>query len=734
MSPARPLLAALALAAIASPAVADDGGVRGRVVDATTGDPIAGATVAADGEHDAITDADGGFVLTGVAPGAVDLVAYADGYAPIALAVSSSDRDVATIELATDGDGEVIVVEDAAAASSAPAVPAYGLDRAALRAVPGAGNDVLRAVQTLPGVARMPYGLGGLVLRGTSPRDSNVYLDGVEIPVAFHFAAVSSIFPSALLEELTVIPGGGDAAYGRSVGGVVDMRSRAPRGDRFRVGGEIGLMDGQVSAEGPTPGGGAFVAAVRRSYIDAVLGSVDAGRDMLLPRYYDGQLRWDQTVAGGTLTAQTYFSDDRLVTGTSLLHSRFARASLRYRREIGRLTSTTTAWAGRDQLVFSGQFTDGTASDLGRDTWPGGVRSDLVRTTDWGHLAGGLDVQGAQVASARDVLLPGGLSDQVAARRSYIDAAAWAEARWRIADGRLTLEPGARLDHTDLGDDWTFDPRLLVSHELAPWLTLRETLGLHHQPPSPSDLELASKMERRATSAVHASVGADVTLPAQVRVSVTGFQVALDGVAISNPDRGPQIRFESTSGSGVGALARELVDDQLSTYVFQDSVGRGRTRGAELSVVQRTDRWLGWIAYTLSRAERTGDPARQPGWRRYDFDQTHNLTAVGSLRLGRWQLGARLRYASGNPRPVMSEGVDERAGAADQRLPDFVSLDLRADHTWTRSWGTVGVFVDVQNVTAADNVEDVMVDAGETRQVRGLPTFPSFGLSYAPAH
>ena len=153
--------------------------------------------------------------------------------------------------------------------------------------------------------------------------------------------------------------------------------------------------------------------------------------------------------------------------------------------------------------------------------------------------------------------------------------------------------------------------------------------------------------------------------------------------------------------------------------------------------MQRTDRWLGWIAYTLSRAERTGDPARQAGWHRYDFDQTHNLTAVGSLRLGRWQLGARLRYASGNPRPVRAmtgDDMSEPMAAGDERLPDFVSLDVRADRSWTRSWGTIGVFVDVQNVTAANNVEDVMVDAGQTRQVRGLPTFPSFGLSYSPAH
>jgi hypothetical protein len=65
---ARPLLAATVLAALASPAFADDRGVRGRVVDAATGAPIAGATVAAGGQRDTITGADGGFVLIATTP------------------------------------------------------------------------------------------------------------------------------------------------------------------------------------------------------------------------------------------------------------------------------------------------------------------------------------------------------------------------------------------------------------------------------------------------------------------------------------------------------------------------------------------------------------------------------------------------------------------------------------------------------------------------------------------
>src|SRR6185436_13185895 len=106
---------------------------------------------------------------------------------------------------------------------------------------------------------------------------------------------------------------------------------------------------------------------------------------------------------------------------------------------------------------------------------------------------------GGHIESERWVSTASGWMDHVAVGRSYVDAGAWAEARWRIAGGRLNLKPGARVDHYGLTDEWVADPRLVVSHELGP-VTLREMLGVYHQPASPSDEELADRApDRRAT-------------------------------------------------------------------------------------------------------------------------------------------------------------------------------------------------------------------------------------------
>src|SRR5262249_59414012 len=52
-----------------------------------------------------------------------------------------------------------------------------------IQRIPGTTGDALKVVQNLPGVARPPFNGGLIVIRGTSPRDSGIFLDGQRIPL-----------------------------------------------------------------------------------------------------------------------------------------------------------------------------------------------------------------------------------------------------------------------------------------------------------------------------------------------------------------------------------------------------------------------------------------------------------------------------------------------------------------------------------------------------------------------
>src|SRR5258706_6668460 len=96
--------------------------------------------------------------------------------------------------------------------------------------VPGAQGDAVKIVEDLPGVARTsPIGGGLLVVRGSKPGDSLVYLDGEPIPLLFHFGALSSTFNPDLLEAIDFIPRNFSSMYGDLTRGLVEVRTRKLR-------------------------------------------------------------------------------------------------------------------------------------------------------------------------------------------------------------------------------------------------------------------------------------------------------------------------------------------------------------------------------------------------------------------------------------------------------------------------------------------------------------------------
>ena len=166
--------------------------VHGAITDHATQAPIDGAIVL--GEYTtAISATDGTFEIK-IDPNEHDLSITAPGYNLRTVQIVSEPL---LVELMPGGEQ----IEIAGTAPMQTKPQTYQLTQDDIRLLPGTGNDALRAIQALPGVARMPYSFGGLVLRGSSPRDNAIYIDGVEVPIAFHFGGVTSFYPSGMLSN-----------------------------------------------------------------------------------------------------------------------------------------------------------------------------------------------------------------------------------------------------------------------------------------------------------------------------------------------------------------------------------------------------------------------------------------------------------------------------------------------------------------------------------------------------
>jgi hypothetical protein len=740
--------------------------VGGTVVDDATGAPVPGALVSI-GAVEVASGDDGRFSAGNLPFGRLDVVAIAGGYR----AYFGSARAGAELEIR--------LVPDTAAATEVirvsgrtPSKPTLRLDTTEIRNLPGAGNDALRALQSLPGVARTPFGLGGLALRGTAPRDTKVYLDGIEVPLLYHFGGLASFLPTGAVDELSLEPGGASVRYGRGLGGVATVTSRTGRRDEWRAGGEVSLIHAAVLAEGPGPAKGSWLIGVRRSYFDAI--EKAAGLDLALaPRYGDAQLRWES--GDGRWMAILFGSDDKLVlihdpedgsTGgvdTSNVKSfdytsRFARLGVRYRAIRGATSFTFLPSVGIDDVNGRANHRD-IDKGLHRTTIPIHLRAELATPFLGGTFLIGVDGGGQH--HSYDILNtpppnPADPSPDTVLRRELTrwtaDAGMFLEQSWFTWGDRIEIRPGLRADHFGLSDQWTLDPRIVI-HERLPILSdrgieLTQSAGMYHSPPLITDLDpiFMRTSPMLGSIATQLAFGAKAIIGDDKELSATAYYQRLEQLPVDAVSTATPISANGGTDSG-GALgiSRELVDTQFGSYSFRDSIGNGRAYGIELIARRNVGRWTGWVAYTHGRSFRQ-NPVRGPEYYPYVLDQPHSFTMLGTVAIGaakKWRAGGRFRYATGNPfTPVASTFVDDDGDVVpidgpilSERLPAFFQLDLRLDHAWRKRWGLVNLYLDVQNVTNRRNAEGVTYNGDFTVRTytRGLPIFPSIGVEIIPA-
>ncbi|MGC3999188.1 MAG: TonB-dependent receptor [Anaeromyxobacter sp.] len=356
----------------------------------------------------------------------------------------------------------------------------------------------------------------------------------------------------------------------------------------------------------------------------------------------------------------------------------------------------------------------------GRTAWMADVRQGL-------QLRAGLDVNvtpvevnvnAPQVPKEGEPQPPISTLPIVGARLDVtaFEPAAFLDATWEPRPG-LRVIPGVRLDYYSAISQATVDPRLAVRWEATRATALKAGVGLFQQPPQADEsAEGTGTPDLQAERALHVSGGFEHRFGEAVDVDLTGFWKSLDRMVVRNP--------------------ASAYDPSAPSYV---NSGTGRIYGLEALVRGRWgDRASGWIAYTYQRSLRRDRPGEAE--RPFDFDQPHNLTAVGSWAFARnWSLGTRFRLVSGNPdTPVQGSVFDAASGVYvplygktnSERLPAFGQLDVRVDRSWLyRTW-KLTAFLDVQNVTNRGNVEgwDYSYDYGRREALTGLPILPILGV------
>ena len=267
-----PLLVAIFSCA---PMVAQHYTVSGYVTDAVAEETMIGATLYdhASGSG-TVTNAYGFYSLTlpkGVADITVSYVGYASQQQHLVL---SRDTVINFTLHSRSALEEVTVVGnrlDLGVRGSQ--MSAVDIPVAQIKAVPAmfGETDVLKVLQLLPGVQSGTEGSAGLYVRGGSPDENLMLIDGVPVYNVNHMFGFFSAFNADAIKNVTLYKGSFPAHYAGRLSSVVDVRMK--EGDMYHYHGNvhIGAVSSKISLEGPLwKGKTSFNISARRTYSDLI--------------------------------------------------------------------------------------------------------------------------------------------------------------------------------------------------------------------------------------------------------------------------------------------------------------------------------------------------------------------------------------------------------------------------------------------------------------------------------
>ena len=739
----------------------------------------------------ALTDAHGYYAMAGVEPGSARLRAAMIGYrmADTTVVVPEDGRLrvdlLLTPEAVSLGTIEVAGTREELGTVATPGMPPVRIDAPTLNMVPAlAEKDAFRAIQLLPSVAAASDFSSALYIRGGSPDQNLILVDGAPLFNPYHLGGLFSAIDPDAIATLEVIPGGIPASEGDRASSVVKVWTRDGGRDRVRSHGALGLVSSRLGVDGPLPwDGGSYLVSARRTYFDLITKAAYELDMIPTPFPYsftDAHAKITQDVGlTGRLNVSGYINDERIHVPREVEpDSRTAWAwgtragSVAYRQPIGAAVMADVSVAGTS---FDGAFDVIEDHTMGLDTLFFGriTMRDVVATAGltWylesHEIRAGIQADdyefeydflvGRQLDDEPSPSDPGGgqpddpvggedLFSSLEEAAGITTVAGYLEDAWAVTDA-LSMRLGVRALHADdLGT--TVMPRFGARYAVSDQLSLTAGAGRYAQ---------AIHSLRNEESILAAVMPYELLVAASPE---TGFLLAEDvvvGAEYRLPDT--RLRVEAYAKRYPNLPAPPLAVDPLTAPVFAPEFrrGEGYATGLELFAQHRAGRStvMGSYALTWMGREVDGVEFAPRFHRRHMLDVTGGLeVGVGGILTARVAAGTGQPYTPALARldafwydPATGEYRRSFSGAGivlgdhnSARLPGYLRMDLGARWETRKSWFgrdvTIVPYLQVLNVLGSRNVVtgspqfDDFTGRAEIEYFPALPTLPTFGVEW----
>mgnify|MGYP000196230013 CR=1 FL=1 len=708
----------------------------------------------------AITNKYGFYSIPDIPPGTYTLIVRSLGFITfqqeIILTTSEMRKDIALNE--NEVQMQEVVVEGMKENQPIRTLSTISVPTELVQHMPSLGGekDVFRVLQLLPGVKSASELSSGLYVRGGSPDQNLVLLDGVIVYNPSHLGGFLSTFNADALRDIRLIKGGFPAEYGGRLSSVLDMTMKEGSKEKIHGAGGINLINSRLTLEGPITDNMSFMISGRRMYLDAIFGLAYLTGIMNKKQYdetptyyfYDLNTKLNYTVSpSDRIYLSGYFGRDVLNTNGNTKFDLVwgnATGNLRWTHILSPTMFTN----------FSLIYTDYSFnSSLQRDTTKNNTFSSLSKIQDImfrgetqysafnNHLikiGTELTNHTFRAATSLDIFTQKELLNQ-SQKIQTLDGALYAQDEWNITE-QLSTNIGGRMYYFQSGNYLALEPRFSASYALAEDLKVKGSYSIAHQ-------------------FLHLIIRNDITLPTDLWFPSTKNII---------PSKSQQwiVGIERNFGEEYIATVEgyyktmenlyEYKDDAIFTFGIpleeQFAKGTGEAYGIEIFFNKRIGSFTGWLGYTLAWTKRTF-PELNLGRTFYArYDRRHDVSLVMIYKFGEsWELGATWTYGTGQAYTMPSgqfqwgdvyssyifSDVIERNG---YRVPSFHKLDLNFMYNGTFFGMESQLSINIYNAYNRANPFAVYVDTDYysqanpppkvLRKLTIFPIIPTFGWNF----
>ncbi len=742
--------------------------ISGFVFDRSNGETLIGANVfIKPGYRGATSNVSGYYVIPRVDAGSYTIHAQYIGYKPFVRDITVKDGETVKINIYLQSEAieteEIVVIGD-----SLPRIEELyrrpiskleltGLEIAKIPQV--AESDLLRSLQTLPGVVSVSDFSSALYVRGGSS-DQNLYLiDGTDVYNPEHAFGLFSTFNTDAIKKVELSKGGFGAEYGGRLSSVLNVTNLDGNREEFEGSGSISLLSARTTLQMPVGRIGSISGSIRRTYFDKTIGAAIDD----IPDYYF----WD-----GNVKAYFELDDKNYLTlsgygGQDVL-------GFTFNEEAESRTGFDVTWGNTTgSLRWTRVFTP----QLFANFWVTGSRFrstfDFTEPFDFSDenfvsdvtLKGSLEYYASKQWTTRfgfeQKFLHGVFEQQfpdgrVDVNRRRRQSTVYTQVNYK-PDDRWDIESGLRFDYFDAEKNYSnLDPRLTLRYRLTETSNLKAAAGIYHQylhrleRPFFVGIWTSSDENQKESTSRHLILGYQKQFNDAYEMEIEGYVKTYRNVYSLNQNIIASVvpTTYDEEGKAIYSNTKGLFDR-----------GRGISRGLEFLFRKNTGHVTGWVAVSWSgtRMKFEGINRDEPFPPRHD--RTVNVNWVTSMDLknawrvlhgretkrdkGRWIIGTNFIYNSGQPITVPSSYYAIRRTPDDRlwtrenpttinkyRLPPYARFDLSVSYLRQFTHWSFEPYLQIYNLGNRKNVWFLEYDGEKIKEFNMFPILPTIGVNF----